>query len=96
MNAAFAAYRELRDSGCLRLRSRLSIVCRWERDADRCSRWTSQKRFISRSCDRELLGTSAIGALRGRCIKAVEAKHPSLAKLFRIEDVNEPVDLLRR
>ena len=28
--------------------------------------------------------------------KAVEKQHPSLAKLFRIEDVNEPVDLLKR
>jgi hypothetical protein len=28
--------------------------------------------------------------------KAVEARHPGLAKYFRIEDVNEPVDLLRR
>jgi thymidylate synthase ThyX len=28
--------------------------------------------------------------------KAVSKKHPSLAQYFRIEDVNEPVDLLRR
>ena len=28
--------------------------------------------------------------------QAVEMRHPSLAKLFRIEDVNHPVDLLRR
>jgi thymidylate synthase ThyX len=28
--------------------------------------------------------------------KAVEARHPMLARHFRIEDVNEPVDLLRR
>ena len=28
--------------------------------------------------------------------KAVAKKHPSLAQYFRIEDVNEPVDLLRR
>ena len=28
--------------------------------------------------------------------RAVEARHPALAKLFRIEDVNQPVDLLRR
>jgi thymidylate synthase ThyX len=28
--------------------------------------------------------------------KAVAHKHPSLAQYFRIEDVNEPVDLLKR
>jgi thymidylate synthase ThyX len=28
--------------------------------------------------------------------RAVERQHPSLAKLFRIENVNEPVDLLKR
>ena len=28
--------------------------------------------------------------------RAIEARHPSLAKLFRIEDVNQPIDLLRR
>jgi hypothetical protein len=28
--------------------------------------------------------------------QAVAQKHPSLAAYFRIEDVNEPVDLLRR
>ncbi|HEY2039023.1 MAG TPA: FAD-dependent thymidylate synthase, partial [Edaphobacter sp.] len=28
--------------------------------------------------------------------KAVEARHPALAKHFRIEDVNQPVDLLKR
>ena len=28
--------------------------------------------------------------------KAVEARHTALAKHFRIEDVNEPVDLLKR
>lgn len=27
---------------------------------------------------------------------AIESRHPTLAKLFRIEDVNHPVDLLRR
>jgi thymidylate synthase ThyX len=28
--------------------------------------------------------------------KAVAEKHPSLASYFRIEDVNEPVNLLQR
>jgi thymidylate synthase ThyX len=28
--------------------------------------------------------------------RAVEARHPALAKLFRIQDVTEPIDLLRR
>ena len=28
--------------------------------------------------------------------KAVERRHPSLAKLYRIQDVSEPVDLLKR
>jgi hypothetical protein len=28
--------------------------------------------------------------------KAVADRHPALAKHFRIEDVNQPVDLLKR
>jgi hypothetical protein len=28
--------------------------------------------------------------------QAVARKHPSLASYFRIDDVNQPVDLLRR
>jgi hypothetical protein len=28
--------------------------------------------------------------------EAVAQRHPSLAKLFRVHDVNEPVDLLQR
>ena len=28
--------------------------------------------------------------------RAIEARHPALAGLFRIEDVNVPVDLLKR
>jgi thymidylate synthase ThyX len=96
MNAAFAAYRELRDSG----------VAEAEQSARYCLPLGTRCRSMFKMDFAEALYISELRSgvaghfsyrrVAWEMFKAVEAKHPSLAKLFRIEDVNEPVDLLRR
>ncbi len=83
-------------AGWRRRRSLRNIVCRWRRDAARCSRWILRRHFISRSCARGWRGTSAIGGWPGRCIGRWRRDILRWLEYFRIEDVNEPVDLLRR
>jgi thymidylate synthase ThyX len=96
MNAAFAAYRELRDSG----------VAEAEQSAQYCLPLGTRCRSMFKMDFAEALYISELRSgvaghfsyrrVAWEMFKAVEAKHPSLAKLFRIEDVNEPIDLLRR
>ncbi len=96
MNAAFAAYRELRDSGlaeaaqsaqyCLPLGTRCRSMFKMD---------FSEALYIS-ELRSGVAGHFSYRRVAWEMFKAVEAKHPSLAKLFRIEDVNEPIDLLRR
>jgi thymidylate synthase ThyX len=96
MNAAFAAYRELRDSG----------LAEAEQSAQYCLPLGTRCRSMFKMDFAEALYISELRSgvaghfsyrrVAWEMFKAVEAKHPSLAKLFRIEDVNEPVDLLRR
>jgi thymidylate synthase ThyX len=96
MNAAFAAYRELRDSGlpeaaqsaqyCLPLGTRCRSMFKMD---------FAEALYIA-ELRSGVAGHFSYRRVAWEMFKAVEAKHPSLAKLFRIEDVNEPVDLLRR
>jgi thymidylate synthase ThyX len=96
MNAAFAAYRELRDSG----------LAEAEQSAQYCLPLGTRCRSMFKMDFAEALYISELRSgvaghfsyrrVAWEMFKAVEAKHPSLAKLFRIEDVNEPIDLLRR
>jgi len=96
MNAAFAAYRQLRDCGvpgaaqsaqyCLPLGTRCRSMFKMD---------FAEALYIA-----ELRSTPA-GHFSYRRIawamyKAIEARHPSLGHLFRIQDVNEPIDLLKR
>jgi thymidylate synthase ThyX len=96
MKAAFAAYRELRDSG----------LAEAEQSAQYCLPLGTRCRSMFKMDFAEALYISELRSgvaghfsyrrVAWEMFKAVEAKHPSLAKLFRIEDVNEPIDLLRR
>ncbi|HMH12394.1 MAG TPA: FAD-dependent thymidylate synthase [Edaphobacter sp.] len=93
MNAAFAAYRELRDSGapeaapyCLPLGTRCRSMFKMD---------FAEALYIA-ELRSGVAGHFSYRRVAWEMFKAVEAKHPSLAKLFRIEDVNEPIDLLRR
>ena len=96
MDAAFAAYRELKGSSepeaefsaqyCLPLGTRCRSMFKMD---------FAEALYISE------LRAGAAGHFSYRRVawemyRAVAKRHPSLAGYFRIEDVNEPIDLLRR
>ena len=96
MDAALAAYRQLRDSGvpeaaqsaqyCLPLGTRCRSMFKMD---------FAEALYIS-ELRSGVAGHFSYRRVAWEMYKAVEARHPGLAKYFRIEDVNEPVDLLRR
>ncbi|RZU42656.1 FAD-dependent thymidylate synthase [Edaphobacter modestus] len=96
MDAAFAAYRALRDSGvteaaqsaqyCLPLGTRCRAMFKMD---------FAEALYIS-ELRSGVAGHFSYRRVAWEMYKAVEARHPALASHFRIEDVNEPVDLLRR
>jgi thymidylate synthase ThyX len=96
INTAYATHRQLRDSGvpeaansaqyCLPLATRCRAMFKMD---------FAEALYIAE------LRSGAAGHFSYRRVawemyQAVAAKHPSLASYFRIDDVNEPVDLLRR
>ena len=96
MDAAFAAYRGLRDSGgteaaesaqyCLPLGTRCRAMFKMD---------FAEALYIS-ELRSGVAGHFSYRRVAWEMYKAVAERHPGLAGAFRIEDVNEPVDLLRR
>jgi thymidylate synthase ThyX len=96
MGDAFGVYRRLRGSG----------VAEAEESAQYCLPLATRCRSMFKMDFAEALYISELRSgvaghfsyrrVAWEMYKAVAAKHPSLAQYFRIEDVNEPVDLLRR
>jgi thymidylate synthase ThyX len=96
MEAALGAYRELRDSGvseaaesaqyCLPLGTRCRSMFKMD---------FAEALYIS-ELRSGVAGHFSYRRVAWEMYKTVEAKHPALAPYFRIEDVNEPVDLLKR
>jgi len=96
MDAAFAAYRRLRDCGvaeaaqsaqyCLPLGTRCRSMFKMD---------FAEALYIS-ELRSGVAGHFSYRHVAWEMYKAVEKKHPSLAGYFRIEDVNQPVDLLQR
>jgi thymidylate synthase ThyX len=92
MNAAFAAYRSLRDSAaesaqyCLPLGTRCRSLFKMD---------YAEALYIS-ELRSGVAGHFSYRRIAWEMYRAVSTKHPSLASYFRIDDVNEPVDLLRR
>lgn len=96
MDAALAAYRGLRDSGgteaaesaqyCLPL----GVRCRAMFKMD-----FAEALYIS-ELRSGVAGHFSYRRVAWEMYRAVAKRHPGLAGYFRIEDVNEPVDLLRR
>ena len=96
MDTAFAAYRQLRDSG----------VAEAAQSAQYCLPLGTRCRSMFKMDFAEVLyiaelrsgvaGHFSYRRIAWEMYKAVEKRHPALAGLFRIEDVNEPVDLLQR
>jgi len=96
MDAALDAYRALRDSGideaaqsaqyCLPLGTRCRAMFKMD---------FAEALYIS-ELRSGVAGHCSYRRVAWEMYKAVAERHPALASQFRIEDVNEPVDLLRR
>jgi thymidylate synthase ThyX len=96
MDAAYASYRELRDSDgaeaaesaryCLPLGTRCRSMFKMD---------FAEALYIA-ELRSGVAGHFSYRRVAWEMYQAVARKHPSLASFFRIEDVNEPVDLLRR
>jgi thymidylate synthase ThyX len=96
LSSAYATYRQLRDSGapeakesaqyCLPLATRCRSMFKMD---------FAEALYIS-ELRSGVAGHFSYRRVAWEMYRAVAQKHPSLASYFRIEDVNEPVDLLRR
>jgi thymidylate synthase ThyX len=96
MSAAYATYRQLRDCGvpeaaesaqyCLPLATRCRAMFKMD---------FSEALYIS-ELRSGVAGHFSYRRVAWEMYRAVARKHPSLSSYFRIEDVNEFVDLLRR
>jgi hypothetical protein len=96
MTAAYATYHRLRDSGvreaaesaqyCLPLATRCRSMFKMD---------FAEALYIS-ELRSGVAGHFSYRRVAWEMYQAVAKNHPSLASYFRIEDVNEPVDLLRR
>jgi thymidylate synthase ThyX len=96
LNSAYATYRQLRDSGiaeaaqsaqyCLPLATRCRSMFKMD---------FAEALYIS-ELRSGVAGHFSYRRVAWEMYREVAKKHPSLAQYFRIEDVNEPVDLLRR
>jgi thymidylate synthase ThyX len=96
LRAAYSTYRELRDSGvpeavesaqyCLPLATRCRSMFKMD---------FAEALYIS-ELRSGVAGHFSYRRVAWEMYQAVAKKHPSLSTYFRIEDVNQPVDLLRR
>jgi len=96
MNAAFAAYRSLKSSGepeaafssqyCLPLGTRCRSLFKMD---------FAEALYIA-ELRSGVAGHFSYRRVAWEMYQAVARRHPSMAGYFRIEDVNLPVDLLRR
>jgi thymidylate synthase ThyX len=96
VEAAYASYRHLRDSGspeaaesaqyCLPLATRRRAMFKMD---------FAEALYIA-ELRSGVAGHFSYRRVAWEMYRAVAEKHPSLASYFRIEDVNEPVDLLQR
>ncbi len=96
MEAAFAAYRAVRDSGDVEAAQNsqyllpLGTRCRAMFKMD-----FAEALYIS-ELRSGIAGHFSYRRVAWEMYRAVEARHPGLAALFRIEDVHVPMDLLKR
>ncbi|HEX2918734.1 MAG TPA: FAD-dependent thymidylate synthase [Edaphobacter sp.] len=96
MERAFAAYRSLRDSGvseapqaaqyCLPLGTRCRSMFKMD---------FAEALYVA-ELRSGVAGHFSYRRVAWEMYRAIADRHPTLARHFRIEDVNEPVDLLRR
>jgi len=96
LDAVYATYRKLRDSGvpeaaqsaqyCLPLATRCRSLFKMD---------FAEALYIS-ELRSGVAGHFSYRRVAWEMYREVARKHPSLAQYFRIEDVNQPIDLLKR
>jgi thymidylate synthase ThyX len=96
MDAAFAAYRQLRDSGVPEAEQSAQYVLPLGTRCRSMFKMDFAEVVYIAELRSGVAGHFSYRRIAWEMYKAVEKRHPALAGHFRIEDVNEPVDLLKR
>jgi thymidylate synthase ThyX len=96
MDAAFAAYRQLRDSGVAEAEQSAQYVLPLGTRCRSMFKMDFAEVLYIAELRSGVAGHFSYRRIAWEMYKAVEKRHPVLAGHFRIEDVNEPIDLLRR
>lgn len=96
MDAAYAAYRSLRDSGVPEAAQSAQYVLPLGTRCRSMFKMDFAEAFYIAELRSGVAGHFSYRRVAWEMYKAVAERYPALAKHFRIEDVNEPIDLLRR
>jgi len=96
MEAAFAAYRSLRDSGGPEAAESAQYLLPLGTRCRSMFKMDFAEAFYIAELRSGVAGHFSYRRVAWEMYKAVAERHPALAKHFRIEDVNQPVDLLKR
>jgi len=96
MDAAFAAYRQLRDSGVPEAAQSAQYVLPLGTRCRSMFKMDFAEVLYIAELRSGVAGHFSYRRIAWEMYKAVEERHPGLAAHFRIDDVNEPVDLLKR
>jgi len=96
MDAAFAAYRSLHDSGVSEAGQSAQYLLPLGTRCRSMFKMDFAEAFYISELRSGVAGHFSYRRVAWEMYKAVAERHPALASHFRIEDVNEPIDLLRR
>jgi hypothetical protein len=96
MEAAFAAYRSLRDSGVPEAPQSAQYVLPLGTRCRSMFKMDFAEALYIAELRSGVAGHFSYRRVAWEMYRAIADRHPALADHFRIEDVNEPVDLLRR
>jgi thymidylate synthase ThyX len=96
MEAAFAAYRSLRDSGVPEAPQSAQYVLPLGTRCRSMFKMDFAEALYIAELRSGVAGHFSYRRVAWEMYRAIADRHPALANHFRIEDVNEPVDLLRR
>jgi thymidylate synthase ThyX len=96
MDAAFASYRQLRDSAVPEAHQSAQYLLPLGTRCRSLFKMDFAEALYIAELRSGVAGHFSYRRVAWEMYQAVAAKHPTLANLFRIEDVHQPVDLLKR
>jgi thymidylate synthase ThyX len=96
MDAAFATYRKLRDSGVPEAAQSAQYILPLGTRCRSMFKMDFAEVLYIAELRSGVAGHFSYRRIAWEMYKVVEKRHPALAPYFRIEDVNEPIDLLKR